>query len=207
MPLSLLDRHTTPHGGFTFRETRTRTTLTAPTLWYCAEAVIKHRKSNNLPFTDMETTMKEIEEQLCAQAPPNTCRDAEGQVKMTGSALTFDTITRGAATLLDFFVKNGRKKVSMEQATERARVCGNCFANKKPEGCTSCASGWLRELANQITGGEDTPHDAVLHSCSYCGCLLRSKIWMPLDVLQAHTPAEEFAALPEFCWQKKEAAK
>jgi hypothetical protein len=204
MPWSLLDRHTVPHGGFRFREERTRTNLTAPTLWYLAEAVIKHRRQNGLDASDMDSTMREIEDQLCSGAPPNTCRDVEGKVKMTGTALTFDTITRGAETLFDFFVKNGRKKVALEQATERARVCGNCFANQKPEGCTSCASGWLRGLAEKIVGGDETPHDPLIHSCSFCGCQLRSLIWMPIEVLRDHTPAGELESLPDFCWKRKE---
>lgn len=209
MPYTLLDRHTVPHGGFRFWVKESRTSITSATLWYCAEAVLKHRRANELPGKDqdMETTMSEIEAQLCESAPPETCRDKEGAVKMHGTAMSFDTITRGAETLLDFFVKDGRKKVSKEIADERARVCGNCFANKNPEGCTSCAGSWLRELANQITGGEDTAHDAVLKSCAFCGCLLRSKVWIPLNTLLAHTPEAEFNSLPETCWQKIEKAK
>lgn len=204
MPLRLVDLHTVPYGGFQFYETRTRTRLTAATAHYLADLLIRHRKANGLPFSSMDETIEEIQEQICASAPPNTCRDPVGAVKTTGVALSFDTITRGAATLWDFFVKYGRKRVSKEVATERARVCGNCHGNRKPEGCTSCASGWLRELSEKFVGGEETPHDPLIHSCSFCGCQLRSLIWMPIEVLRDHTPAEELNALPEHCWKRKE---
>lgn len=204
MSLSLVDRHTVPNGGFTFYEARTRTRLTAPTAHYLADLIIRHRKANEIPCGTIDETLVELEDQICLQAPPGTCRDKEGVVKMNGTVLNFDTITRGAATLWDWFTKHGRKRVDKQTATERARICGNCFANRRPEGCTSCASGWLRELSEKFVGGEETPHDPLIHSCSFCGCQLRSLIWMPIEVLRDHTPQSEKENLPDFCWKRRE---
>lgn len=204
MPLTLVDLHTTPHGGFNYFEARTRTRLTAPTAHYLADLVIKHREANRIETGTMDTVLMEIQEQLCQTAPPGVCRDKEGQVKMSGTAINWDSISRAASTLKDRFFKHGKEKVSVEAATERARVCGNCFANKKPEGCTACASAWLRELVEWAAKDGETPHDPLIHTCAYCGCQLKALIWMPIEVLREHTPPEELQALPEFCWKKKE---
>lgn len=204
MALQLVDLHTVPNGGFQFWEARTRTRLTAQTAHYLADLIIRHRKANELPYGSIEETLAELQEQICASAPPKTCRDPSGQEKLNGVALSFESITRGAATLWDFFTKYGRKRVEKDVATERARICGNCFANRQPEGCTACASNWLRELSEKFVGGSETPHDAAIHSCAFCGCQLRSLIWMPIEVLKDHTPASELEALPDHCWKKKE---
>lgn len=206
MPLTLIDRNTVPPGGVSFWQAETRTRLTAPSVWYCAELVIKHRVANGLPTSpDRETVMLEIEDQLCKTMPPNVCRDPQGVVKVSGKDSTLATIIRGAETLGDFFFRRGRPRVTIEQATERARVCGNCFANKKPEGCTPCNSAFIQDLIVKMVGGEaSTPHDNHLHACAYCGCLLRAKVHVKLDVLLDHTPPEQLAEMPDFCWLKTE---
>lgn len=205
MPLSLVDRGTVPPGGVSYWQKETRTRLTAPSIWYCAELVIKHRVANELPTSsDREAVMAEIEAQLCQTLPPGICRDPQGVLKMSGKDSTLETITRGAATLTDWFVFGGRKKVPMEQATERARTCGNCFANKAPQGCTPCNHSFIQGLAAAIVGNDSTPHDHALKACAFCGCLLKQKIWLPLDVLLKHTPAEELAEMPAECWMKAE---
>jgi hypothetical protein len=204
MSLRLIDLHTVPNGGFHFLEVRTRTRLTAATAHYLADLIMKHRKANEIPSGTMEEVLVEIQEQICASAPPNTCRDPQGQVKLTGTVLSFDSITRAAETLWEFFWKNGKKLVEKDLATERARICGNCFANRKPEGCTSCASNWLREKVVKFVGGAETPHDPLIHSCAFCGCQIQALIWMPIEVLKDHTPAEELNALPSHCWKKRE---
>jgi hypothetical protein len=207
MPLRLIDNNTVPPGGVSYWQAETRTRLTAPSIWYCADIVIKHRVANGIPTSgDRETVMLEIEDQLCKTMPPNICRDPQGQVKVSGKDSTLETITRGAATLTDWFINHGRQKVSTEQATERARVCGNCFANKAPQGCTPCNYGFIQGLAAAIVGNDSTPHDQSLKACAYCGCLLKQKIWLPLKVLLDHTPAEELAEMPPECWMKTEKA-
>jgi hypothetical protein len=194
-----------PPGGYSYFQKETRTRLTAPTLWYLAEVVVKHRRANNLDLpTDMDAVMNECEEQMCKTMPPGVCRDPVGVVKMSGVSLSMDNIAKGASVLFDFFVKNGRKKVIKPHANERGRICGSCPANQRVSGCTSCSSAWLRSLAEGIVGGEDTDHDASLHACAYCSCQLRALVWVPIEVLKAHTSEAELAELPPECWKKRE---
>lgn len=201
--LTMLDRETTPNGGYSFFQTETRTRLIAPTLRQLAESVVTHRKSNGLTAGSLDEVMLECEGQICSTAPPGTCRDVQGQVVMAGVNLSLEDVKRGTATLFDWFL-HGKKKVAKPLAEERARVCSSCFANKEPEGCTPCASGALREIADKIVGGDSTAHDGFLKSCAFCSCVLRAKVWLPVDVLRRHTAADQFERLPEYCWIKKE---
>lgn len=201
--LTMLDRETTPNGGYSFLQAETRTRLTAPTLRHLAEIVITHRQSNGITAGSIEAVMVECEGQICATAPPGTCRDVQGQVVMAGVNLSMEDVRRGTATLVDWFL-HGKRKVDKPLAEERARICSSCFANKEPEGCTSCASGALREIADKIVNGDSTAHDGFLKSCAFCSCVLRAKVWLPVDVLRRHTPDEQKARLPEYCWIKKE---
>lgn len=202
--LTLLDRETTPNGGYRYWQASTRTALNAPTLRILAELVIKHRLSNNIPTGGLDEVMTEVEHQICETAPPNTCRDVQGQVIASGVNMSMEDIKRGAATLWDWFKSGGMKKVDKPLAEERARVCSSCFANKEPEGCTSCASAKLREWVEDIVGGDATAHDGFLKACAFCSCQLKAKVWIPLDVLLRHTPAEQLARLPDYCWMRKE---
>lgn len=201
--LTMLDRETVPNGGYSYLQTETRTRLTAPTLRLTAETVITHRQNNGLPVGSLDEVMIEIENQICATAPPGTCRDVQGQVVMAGVNLSLEDVKRGTATLVDWFL-HGKKKVEKPLAEERARICSSCYANKDPEGCGSCAAGALREIADKIVGGDSTAHDGFLKSCAYCSCVLKAKVWLPVDVIRRHTPSEQQARLPEYCWIRKE---
>lgn len=201
--LTLLDRETTPNGGYTYWEARTRTRITGPTLRQLAELVIKNRSGNNVLTGGVDEVMVECENQICETAPPNTCRDVQGQVISAGIGLSFEDVKRGTATLVDWFF-HGKKKADKPLAEERARICSSCFANKDAEGCSSCSGGALREIADKIVGGDSTAHDGFLKACSFCGCSTRAKIWLPLDVLLRHTETEQLARLPDYCWMRKE---
>lgn len=204
MPRTLLDPGTVPPGGFQFFNEATRTRITSPTLEQLAEMLMQHRRANNQENKTHGDTMVEIQDQLCATAPPGVCRDVQGQVIMSGKTLTFEDIKRGGLTLLDWFVNGGRKRVATPLAEERSKTCAGCFANVDPVGCSSCAATALREITEGITGGDKTAYDDYLKSCGFCGCTLKSKVWLPVELLRKRTPSEEYQRLPAHCWIRTE---
>lgn len=201
--LTMLDRETTPNGGYSYLQSETRTRLTAPTLRLTAETVIKHRQANGIAAGSMDEVMLEIEGQICATAPPGTCRDVQGQVVMSGVNLSLAQVMQGTATLLDWF-SQGREKVSQEIADQRSQTCASCYANKDPDGCGACAGQGLRELADKIVGGKSTRYDSYLKACAICGCSVRAKLWLPIELIRKHTLDEQRDRFPEHCWVKKE---
>lgn len=197
--MTLLDRETMPPGGYTYFQADTNTRITSPTLRELGEAVIRHRQSNNIPTGNLDAVMLECENQLCATSPPGICRDVQGQLIANGVNLTLEDVKRGTATLVDWFL-HGREKVDRNVATQRAKTCASCYANKDPVGCGSCSANVLREIADKIVGGDSTDYDGFLKACAICGCQTRAKIWLPLNLLRRHMPEDQVARFPAHCW-------
>jgi hypothetical protein len=66
----------------------------------------------------------------------------------------------------------------------------------------------ITALVNRVRGDRRTTLDDKLHSCCLCGCQLSAKIWVPLDILLAHSPAaqiERFETKTPWCWMLEKA--
>jgi hypothetical protein len=96
------------------------------------------------------------------------------------------------------WVASGGKTVDQVEANRRATICESCPANQrvkeneKGPGC--CGGKWVsvvkdvpRAVAAALTWpmvkNKTTPSDAKLYTCTPCGCPLRTKVWVPLEVL------------------------
>lgn len=191
-----------PPGGFRYTQRETATQITAPDWGELVAKVKGHRRANGLPVTP--NIEEEIENQLCEILPPGICmRDGEGMARgHFPGGLSFEQVKRGTATLVEWFL-GGSQKVSRDEATGRARVCAACHYNQHPSGCSACSQGSLRELVQRIVGGETILGEHLLEACLICGCSLKAKIWLPLEVIQKHTSTEMNGQFPEWCWCKK----
>lgn len=86
--------------------------------------------------------------------------------------------------------------VSMDEASRRAQVCANCKSNLHGI-CTSCAGNEFMDLfAMYERAGRTTPYDSVLDTCESCGCLIKTKVHISMDLL-ALTRKHHY---PENCW-------
>lgn len=99
--------------------------------------------------------------------------------------------------------------VDQNTANIRASICIGCHNNLptkeiKKGGCSSCNKMGgivLNSIRSKIIKGNKTTSDSKLLSCGLCGCDLRIKVWIPLEVLGQ--TKEEANAWPSFCWRKK----
>lgn len=91
----------------------------------------------------------------------------------------------------------GRPFVSPEEAERRASICRSCPENRPITGCFGCG-GFAAEVSAWM-GGLKTLKDEHLHTCFVCGCFLRSKVWMPLDVID--NQGADFTPVRGWCWQ------
>lgn len=187
-----------PPGGFRYKDTSTGKTITGPTYRDWVNAVKRHKVANEVPVgPELEA---EMQEQLCMQLPGGWCvRD--GAVYQSGvtAGLSFDKVINGTITLGDWLL-NGKKKAEKQEAQKRADICSSCPFNQTIQGCTSCNQGKLMQIVNRIVGPEQLQGDNLLNACTLCGCSLRAKVWIDLEILQRHTAGVEF---PEWCWLKK----
>lgn len=146
-----------------------------------------------------------IQDQLCRVIPSRFCADEHGNVLRDGSTVfgfNFDIVKQGTATLVDWFVRGAATRVSSTETVRRSEICRTCSFNQPVPGCTSCNSTALHALVNKIVGGETLTSDAALHGCSICGCSLKAKTRLPLDVLRRHTSEEQLNKFPAHCWMK-----
>lgn len=120
----------------------------------------------------------------------------------------FNTVQSFAQFLLNWALTGG-KLVDQNTANIRAAICAGCFNNKptneiKKGGCSSCNKMGgivLNSIRDKIISGKKTTSEGKLLACALCGCDLRIKVWVPLQVLGQ--TKEEANAWPTFCWRKK----
>lgn len=171
--------------------------------------VLRHYKANGKGAPS--GLRQSIIDQMCQQLPEGWCHDGNRWLAIGQRfAAEFQRVLTGTTTLVDWWINAGRQRVSQEEADRRAEICSTCIFNQLPQGCTACNGKALRDLANQIVGGSATAFDSTLQACQICGCELRAKVWLPLDVLQRHIPAAQLAQFPppngayKGCWLRDE---
>lgn len=197
--LKLSDRGTVPPGGFKYLNRETQTWVTAASFHELVSAVTRHRTANGLPISSEMDSI--VEDQLCTGLPPGTCNH------QTEPAFTYKqlnlTDVLAATAMLGKFLIGGRQKVSREEANRRANICASCPANQPTSSCTTCSMNTIRQAVNAVVGGEEVNADSMLGVCAACGCSLKAKVWIPLDLLQQHMTPETLAGLPQWCWCRK----
>lgn len=188
-----------PPGGWKFFQKETGVTIAGPTYADLESRLIEHRQANNIAVG--LNIRQEIEQQICAKLDENHCRDSERPMHAQGSKLSISQVFTGTVTLAHWLAGGG-VRVGVSEANRRAEICSTCQFNQPFDGCQGCHSNKLHELVNSIVNGEKTAYDDKLQACSLCGCSLKAKVAMPLNVLQQHLPGDIKSALPLHCWLK-----
>jgi hypothetical protein len=201
MKLELIIRNTGPPGGWYYKDPETGREF-RPVAWNdMLPEITAHRKANNLPIS--ATLKEQVEEQVCRHVPPEWCGNLEVQGRV--APLSFDQVLQGTAVLRDVVLHliKGGLLVDQNMANDRGRICAHCHYNSGIAGCASCSMGKLRELIVKIVGQRVSSADNMIQACNICGCALKAKIWIPLDILQKHLSDDQNAAFPEWCWCKR----
>lgn len=196
MAVKLLQPGTIPPGGYRFVERGTNFEVKAHSFTQLVRAVAAHKRANNLPVTGQLD--QEIQEQLCSHLPPGWCEYNDPFWNPgRGGSLNFNDVVLGTKILVDWFL-SGKKRVEKSEADRRASICSGCPQNQLPIGCNSCNLNVLRGVVESIVGGKITTHDHLLNACGICGCSLKAKVWLPLELLKKHEP--EGRQYPDWCW-------
>lgn len=201
--LTLHNSQEVPPGGFRYFQKETGHWISSPSLDELISAVKKHRTANNLPVgTEFKA---EVENQLCENCPPETCAQNETTKTTTQAGpISFKAALETASLLTNWFIRYGRKHVDVGLAEKRASICVQCPRNQPIQGCTTCNLGAVREAVVKIVGGRKTKHDSLLNACAICGCSLRAKIHLPIELLKEYLTPEKLAQFPQWCWVKEE---
>lgn len=159
-----------------------------------------HLKANNIEVPN--DLLAQMEDQLCTLLPPGFCEYEDPNRPKIDTHFGWGAVEQGSKTLFEW-AKQGLPLVSQDEAERRGKICANCYANIRVTGCgVSC-----RELIRNIIGwfvGRKTSVDDRLQSCGVCQCWLRSKIHIPLEVIEKHDNPALQPMFPKWCWLRKD---
>jgi hypothetical protein len=155
--------------------------------WELEAKVQKHRAAMELDTA--EGWQDRFQDELCRQNSEAPCAGRPKNFKPT--KLTLADLRRFMATLFQW----DGTLVERDEAERRAAICAGCPNNQAVQGCWGCA-GLLKQVTSFLQGGQGTTLDRALESCSVCKCVLRAKVWLPMDAID-NTGLE----YPEHCWQ------
>jgi len=160
--------------------------------WGIVDQVQQHRRA--MQYDLAEGWEERFQDDLCRQNSEVPCSDRP--VDLTQRRLTVADLRRFMGTLANF----KGKFVPKAEAERRAAVCSTCPMNREVVGCWGC--GGILATVTKFLAGRSTSRDASLDSCSVCGCVLRAKIHLPMEVIKS---AEIRSKLeyPEWCWQRQ----
>lgn len=184
-------------GSFRFIHTETLHTSAAGHWHGWREAILAHRKANNLSIPD--NMMEIAENQLCDTLPPQWCTHAPENQWVNPRFGLRDL--RDGMKAFALLMLGGFDFVSQEEADRRAYICAGCTRQANPEGCGSC-----NKVAKLIIGDvakRKTPYDAKLKSCAICKCVNAVAVHFPMKAIETTDTPEKQAAYPTWCWRSK----
>lgn len=134
--------------------------------------------------------------------PPPTSPQMSGGVRAAVAAVR--KMAAGAALLFEW-QEAGMPHVEQSVAESRADTCSKCPKNEKGKNLTDI---FTVPVANQIKKKMEaladlklsTSHDSELAVCSACACPLRTKVWVPGELILKRLKPEVKSDLHESCW-------
>lgn len=158
------------------------------------QAALNHLTANNLPIPeDLPAVM---EYQLCLTLEPGWCSYDDANRSRPNTVMGWNDVMGGIATFSSW-IASGMRYVQPGEAERRALICSRCYLNVNVSGCAAC-----HKAVAEITKDRSTKYDFALKACGVCRCLLKAKVWFPLDVLQKENDNVQ-EQYPGFCWLKK----
>ncbi len=113
-------------------------------------------------------------------------------------------IPQGVQTLREWLGEDGIT-VERELAQQRAEVCKKCPHNTEGNALLGAAAEAVKrhvEFKNKVLLRVDG--EKSLGLCDICGCYLKTKIWIPINLIRRHMPAGEWEKFPSPCFQRDE---
>jgi hypothetical protein len=200
MIVKIADPAITPPGGWRYRQPETGFEFKAATLPALGRAVADHRKANGL---QPGSPLDEIQAFVCAQLPLGSedCTAEADPTEVADIALKTDfsmeDVKRFLIAAKEALGQN--KLVTQEEADRRAGICASCPLNQSVGGCWTCQG--LADWIFRIIGARVTAHASRLKQCGSCGCNIKAKVWLPLDVARKVSEGYKF---PSWCWIKSD---
>lgn len=203
-------------GGWTFRQPQTNWTNPMAMVGQKAsvDAIRKHRLANpaitakHKLSTDPAAILEELKNYtrrrlgipLPGSQIPFPSSSSRLPSRVVAAAADIKRAAQGTAVVLDW-LQSGGPPVAQDLADRRAAVCSTCPRNVEGSWYTVAPAELIKatlEARKDLT--LVTPSDAALKSCDVCKCLMRLKVWVPLDFITRNTKPEIMGEFPSHCW-------
>lgn len=125
--------------------------------------------------------------------------------RVVAAAADIKRAAQGTAVVLDW-IQAGGDPVAQELAEKRAAVCVECPKNVQGAWYTEAPAELLKAaiIGWQSLKGSKFPFETQqgdkLKSCDVCKCLMRLKVFCPLDSILEKTKPEIMKEFPQACW-------
>lgn len=178
------------------------------------KAIINHRKANKAITvkhqlsTDYNQVAAELEKYtrirlgIPLPAPPSFFQQSSNRLpsRVVAVAADIKRAARGTAVVLDWLTSGGAP-VAQPLADKRAAICSTCAKNVDGAWYTTAPAELIKSTLEARSDLKlQTPHDDRLKSCDVCKCLMRLKVWCPLDHIVKQTKPDIMAEFPAHCW-------
>lgn len=196
-----------PPGKWVYFQKETRLWLMGEDKGDLITQVISHRRYKSLARTTEAEVLEDIERQVCERLGPELCQAEKGEdwkpLKDIGRNISLDQVRAFSSFALAHF-KNGGELVSVEQAKARAEKCKDCQFNQQITNCGACEK--VYELVEKMVPA-DRRFDG-LSVCRICGCGLKVKVNVPIEVIRASEEGRGLQYPPaDRCWIAEEISK
>lgn len=193
-------RATVPPGGYTWRVPETGDELVAGDLAQLvnqARAIYARNK-----VEPPEGLAARIEHSICLQVPESFCGGEHEKGDVVQRMVSARAV-KEATALKTVRLKwdQDRFLVPMAEVERRAEICVKCPLNYQGF-CTTCNG--LKDYVVEAIGDRRSTVDAKLGVCSICSCLLKAKVHISLEALNAARKSPDEGQYPPNCWLFKE---
>jgi len=180
-----------PPGGWRYTERRTGIKFpvngSQVTLDWLITEVERHRVATG---GDLSPGWRDrLLEEICQQNPSIPCGQDMAPINR---ALSKSDVRRFMSSMAKF-VMNGAKLVDQGEADRRAAICAECPMRTRQTFCMGCMG--LRAVNEALIGHREVSNASELGSCAVCGCVLKVKVWFPLE-----STDNEGLEYPPHCW-------
>lgn len=123
--------------------------------------------------------------------------------RVAGAAADIKRAAQGTTVVLDWLMSGGQP-VEQALAEKRAQTCVQCPKNVAGQWFTTAPAELIRTTLSARSDLKlQTPFDEKLQSCDVCKCLMRLKVWTPLQFILEKTKPDIMAEFPSNCWIAK----
>jgi hypothetical protein len=200
---TLLRNYETPPTGWRYLVHETGFTVKGQSLMCLVDNVTKHMVANRVLVP--ENLWDIVQDQMCQVLPASYCKEPGFPTppEYGGTKFTLGRVIAGTR-VISAWLLSGKPRVDQETADWRSAICAGCPHNRQPSGCEGCSAGRLRDLVVRVVAGSRTLKEEEIVACDVCGCSLKAKVWIPLDILQEHVERGVNGNFPAHCWAKKQ---